>query len=70
MGPVNAADLEVVQKLNSPSSVDVPWARVSDLDRNVLIYDINHSNYRVFITELKRTRLCFDASAANQLDFD
>ena len=46
MGPVNAADLEVVQKLNSPSSVDVPRARVSDLDRNVLIYDINYSNYR------------------------
>ena len=49
MGPVNAADLEVVQKLNSPSSVDVPRARVSDLDRNVLIYDINFT----VITEIR-----------------
>ena len=33
MGPINAADLEVVQKLDSPRPVDMAWARVSDLSK-------------------------------------
>ena len=44
MGPVYAADLEVVQKLDSAAPVYVPWARVSHLAKKwkVLIYDINY----------------------------
>ena len=47
MGPVDAADLKVVQKLNSSCSVNVPWSCVADLEirkNGLLIYDINYKD--------------------------
>ena len=47
MGPVDAADLKVVQKLNRSCSVNVPWSCVADLairKNGLLIYDINYKD--------------------------
>ena len=47
MGPVDAADLKVVQKLHGPCSVNVSWSCVTDLairKNGLLIYDINYKD--------------------------